>query len=297
MKTESVSCDFCKSGLNKIIRKTKDKRYPEISDFEFNILKCKNCNLAWTNPRPTQETIHEFYPPSYPPHGVLKKSKGIMISIKKILLGGKDPDKLFGLEWIDKKGKVLDVGCGGGQYLSSVKEKGWETYGVDTSKLAIENATKLGAKTFLGQLKDAKFEDNTFDVVTIREALEHVHNPTEVVNEMYRILKPEGHLIILVPNVSSMNSKIFRSSWNHLDVPRHLYHFNEKSLKNILSKIGFGKIKFYQEPWGGFNFSINLITKNKIYGLIEKTAPIWFGVNWIFALFGRGDAVISIAQK
>jgi len=137
-------------------------------------------------------------------------------------------------------GRILDLGCGDGQYLHHLSLKGWETYGVDTSPIAVERARSKGLNVFLGEVQDAGFPAGFFDVVTLRHVLEHVHSPSQTLSEVHRYLKDEGKLVLEIPILSSWDHRIARAlSLCYYDIPRHLYHFTPATLGALLDKIGF----------------------------------------------------------
>ncbi len=138
-----------------------------------------------------------------------------------------------------KKGKLLDVGCGAGSDLRAFNKIGWEAVGVETNQTACDHARTMGLEVIYGTIFDANFPDNSFDIVRLRHVLEHLDNPRKVLTEIKRILKPGGQVIITTPNIRSFNFTLFQQCWYHLDVPRHLYLFDDNTLKQLASKIGF----------------------------------------------------------
>lgn len=256
----------------------------------FNLVKCKTCGLVYVTPRPTKKAMKTYYPKEYIPHQPVCDSKGM--STKKIfhfiwdsymqLLGG--DKQLWSLSGQDK-GKILDVGCGNGAYLKTLKEKGWETWGIDISSSATECARKFCPNIFTGELHEANFPDRYFDVVTMKWMLEHTHNPSNIIKEAYRILKNNGTLLIGVPNIESIEAKIFKKYWYHLDVPRHLYHFSPNTITLLLKKTYFhiDKIKYDASPMG-ISGSLNYLTGNHLdksafYGLSIPFSSIAIKLN------------------
>jgi len=139
-----------------------------------------------------------------------------------------------------KNGRILDVGCGDGYFLKHMKDKGWETYGVEPGEVASKYAKDvLKVNVFKGELKEARFPNKYFDVITLFEVLEHLHNPSANLCEIGRILKEDGLLVITVPNFTGFASKIFKERRIAIDAPRHLYHFSQITLGKILEKMEF----------------------------------------------------------
>ncbi|MBU0952732.1 MAG: class I SAM-dependent methyltransferase, partial [Elusimicrobia bacterium] len=150
------------------------------------------------------------------------------------------------------KGKILDVGCGPGEFLSFAKKDGWETFGTEISAFAAAHAAKkFGLNVFTGDLREAKFPDNNFDVVTIWHVLEHMPDPSAVLKEINRIIKPSGVLVIAVPN---LNNYIYMLAYTVFKLKKlklfvmgereiHVSFFTSKTLRNLLDKTGFKIIK------------------------------------------------------
>jgi SAM-dependent methyltransferase len=96
-----------------------------------------------------------------------------------------------------------------------------------------------GLKIHNGELSSAKYPNNFFDVIVMWHVLEHISNTSELLTEIRRILKPDGFLVILVPNIASLEFKVFGINWKGLDLPRHLYHFSPFTLNALLTGSGF----------------------------------------------------------
>jgi 2-polyprenyl-3-methyl-5-hydroxy-6-metoxy-1,4-benzoquinol methylase len=152
-------------------------------------------------------------------------------------------------------GKLLDVGCGVGIFLSMAKEKGWEVFGVDVSDYATNFAMeKFGLNCFTGKLKDANFPDKYFDVITLWDAVEHFENPLEELGEIKRILTDDGIILFDTPNVESLmrliahwtywaTAGLFKYPVRKLYHQFHLYYFSPKTLRMLLEKAGFEVIE------------------------------------------------------
>jgi len=180
---EYVKCVVC--GDERLIKRLKS--------FGGALVKCTECGLVFRNPRPTYETIREYYKESY--SNIFYEEK-IKTHRKKIFLH-------FLANAIKSKegGRLLDVGCGYGEFLKLAKDKGWEVYGVELSNDACQYVqNKPGLNIFCGELKEASFPKDHFDVVTLWNVLDHTINPLEELLEIKKILKPGGFLFIRVPN-------------------------------------------------------------------------------------------------
>jgi SAM-dependent methyltransferase len=146
-------------------------------------------------------------------------------------------------------GRVLEIGCGDGQFLRHLSASGYEIYGLDFSEHAVRRALKNtgSANIFCGRLKEAKYQSDYFDVVCLFEVLEHLPGPLDAFLEIKRILKERGIIAGTVPNFNSLERVLLGDCWDGIDLPRHLYHFTKESLGNLLTKSGF-KVLSLQAP-------------------------------------------------
>ena len=248
---EYTNCDFCGEDKTNLFLEAMSEDTPE----KFKIVRCNNCGLLYLNPRPVKEIIGRYYPVDsyYAYQDFLNKRFNYREWLKKISLDGyynsKNSFKKF-LSLLlvrnfmivvpkEKRGRLLDIGCGSGEFLYQMKSYGWNVYGVEISQASANIGNKRGLNISCGELGGADFSDNFFDVVVLNQTLEHVYSPSSYLKEIHRILKPEGTLIIAVPNIGCMESKMFKENWHLLDVPTHLYFFNTTSLRRYLEKYGF----------------------------------------------------------
>jgi 2-polyprenyl-3-methyl-5-hydroxy-6-metoxy-1,4-benzoquinol methylase len=240
---EHVKCNLCGAEDTKFILRARYRFHKRKKEF-FNLVKCRKCGLMYTNPRPNEKEISQYYPSWYHSRADTK-----VTDIEKT--------KIWGIPWREamqkkaepflkyKKGeKILDIGCGDGSLLKFLKESGWQTYGVEpheTSSLYAQEV--LGLNVFSGRLEDANYPEESFDVITLFHVLEHLHDPSQVLKKAFSLIKRDGILIIEVPNFRSFEAKIFRSKWIGISAPLHLYHFTPQSLRLMLMNCGFVPMK------------------------------------------------------
>nr|WP_262908666.1 class I SAM-dependent methyltransferase [Hymenobacter translucens] len=206
-----------------------------VSKESFAIAQCVACSFQFTNPRPGVADIGRYYESEeYVSHnsgagGVINQAYRVArfftMRRKVALLNKLAP----------RKGRVLDYGCGTGHFLAASKSNGWHVAGVEPSARASTEATRRVGQP-IGNDSLAKFEKGTFDAVTLWHVLEHVHTLNETLRELIALLKPDGVLIIAVPNVESLDAQHYRQDWAAYDVPRHLYHFSPKTMTLLLKK-------------------------------------------------------------
>jgi SAM-dependent methyltransferase len=243
---EYVNCNLC--GLNeaRVLFKKKDKLC--ISEDEFNVVECQDCGLLYVNPRPSPEEMKKFYPETYSWKETLRADSLITRRVRRLEKGYRyhllrdEVSKVAKYTGRDS-GKILDIGCGTGDRLDVFRSKKFETYGVETSDGADYAKGHLKLNVIKGDLFSARFPDHLFDIVTFYNVLEHTHNPLRVCEEVQRILKDDGFLIIQVPNKDSFQYKLFKKRWAAFDVPRDLYYFSTHTLSSLLKRAGFKVIK------------------------------------------------------
>ncbi len=143
---------------------------------------------------------------------------------------------------ISPGGKLLDVGCGNGSYLMDCKRLGWDVYGVEVNEKVATELKNMGLKILTGDFERMALAGSEYDVVTFWHTLEHLYDPFKSLKKTHSILKPDGIVMIEVPNAASLERRIFGRRWVLWDVPRHLYHFSPKDLVKLLKDSGF-KIK------------------------------------------------------
>lgn len=236
LEWEEVACLLCGQRHSELLIEAADCR-TDGTGLWFAIVQCQNCGLCFTNPRPTLESMAQFYPLSYEPHRVRKTAPGRTFPR---LRGWRRAEELRkSLPW-HGEGRLLDFGCGSGSYLSRMCRQGWQVTGLDMSDVAVRRVrSELGLPALQGTLPHPALHPGSFDVITMWQSLEHVHEPLAVLREAFRLLTPGGKLVVAVPNIDSLPFCWFGRSWLGLDLPRHLAHFAPWTLARMLQRAGF----------------------------------------------------------
>jgi 2-polyprenyl-3-methyl-5-hydroxy-6-metoxy-1,4-benzoquinol methylase len=142
-----------------------------------------------------------------------------------------------------QSGTLLDMGCSSGSFLESMKGEPWRLYGVEMSAEGARTAeARSGANVFVGDIPDAPFAPESFDVITCFDVLEHVYESRRVMARVVEWLKPGGIFYVLVPNIDSAEARVFGSYWHGLELPRHLSHFSPASLGHLAKSVGLQEI-------------------------------------------------------
>jgi SAM-dependent methyltransferase len=198
---------------------------------EFSIVQCNACSMLYTKNPPDEAAIGKYYDmPEYMPHQANLPLIFQMIrwfrNIAKCRATGK------------KNGMLVDIGCGTGSFLAVAKARGWDVLGVEIDADARKICATSGVST-ISPTALHTIPDRSADAVTLWHALEHIHDLRGTLQHCKRILKPNGILIVAVPNISSPEAKMYGTTWAGIEVPIHLYHFTPDSMRRVLEEEGF----------------------------------------------------------
>ncbi|MGE3315142.1 MAG: class I SAM-dependent methyltransferase [Planctomycetaceae bacterium] len=297
----------------------------------FRVVRCRDCGLSFTNPRPTINSIGRFYPDSYGPYtgrdedalttggwrhtltqAVMRADFGyppaapIDLKTRMLALAGRMTMRRSRQRqsWIPFRapGRLLDFGCGAGDFLKRMRELGWTVEGMDFSeKVAREIFDSSGIRVHLGSLPHPDIRPEQFDAVTMWNSLEHVHQPREVVRAAGQALRRGGLLVVGVPNFESWSYEHFRDSWYALELPRHLTHFTPETLCETVCREGFKVLSIQQIARAG------CLRKSARRATASGSRPAWLRAArwkpWGLMLadyserIGRADFMRVIAEK
>ena len=255
MKLETLStCPVCDSKQFDAFLEVKDH---SVSHGTFNIVKCKKCNLLFTNPRPCEESIGFFYDSSaYISHHDNDGStmSKIYNGVRKLAVKGKlDLIKKYDQE---AEKEILDIGCGTGFFLKSCAEKNWHIIGTEPDHDARLQAEKRSGVKIYPSIFNPEIEKKIFTSITMWHVLEHIHRLEETMLWLYQHLAPKGILYIAVPNPQSYDSKAFGEYWAAYDVPRHLYHFTKETMEKLLHRYNFAIVDLKCMPFDSYYVSL-----------------------------------------
>jgi SAM-dependent methyltransferase len=205
----------------------------------FTIARCAGCGVVQTTPPPDNGEREVMYPVQYYP-GVIDRNSNRAAQLDKIAL----------VRSHKTAGRLLDIGAGVGLFVRHALDNGFDAHGVEMSAQAVATGTRsLDVPLTCGDFLSAPLPPASFDVVTLWHVLEHLDDPRAILVKIRQILNPDGVVVIAVPNFDSMQARLFRGAWYHLDVPRHLFHYTPASLANILAGAGF-RIVDTRFGWG-----------------------------------------------
>ncbi len=225
-----------------------------ISKESFTLHHCNSCDFLFTNPRPNGEELSKYYESEeYISHS--KTKKGIVNSLYHLVQNRNLKHKYNSFIKYVSRGTFLDYGAGAGDFVQYLKTRGLEAIGVEPSKIGRETASKKGI-----QLLDVNalqsITTQSLSAITLWHVLEHVEELNDTLNSLSTKLKSGGLMVIAVPNIRSFDSHFYKTKWAALDVPRHLYHFSESNVIQLLNKHGLNHIKTVGQPYDSFYVSM-----------------------------------------
>jgi 2-polyprenyl-3-methyl-5-hydroxy-6-metoxy-1,4-benzoquinol methylase len=238
---EETACLLCGRRDEELLLEAPDPNPGNGPALRFAVVRCKRCQLIYTNPRPDTASIGRFYPADYRPHRRPRKIRQATARRSKFARwsGRSVPERDGDLPWVGQ-GRLLDFGCGGGSYMKRMSDQGWTVTGLDAAVGAVRQVQEeLGLKALVGSLPHPELGPGSFDVITMWHSLEHVHRPLAILREAWRLLVPGGKLVIACPNIDSWAYRAFGPSWFALDLPRHLIHFTPQTVHGMLTAGGF----------------------------------------------------------
>jgi 2-polyprenyl-3-methyl-5-hydroxy-6-metoxy-1,4-benzoquinol methylase len=248
-----------------------------VSKETFDLYHDEALDMLITFPQPSSVNLGKYYESvDYISHTDSKRSlfekayhfvKSIALKNKLDLINSLQPNK----------GRILDIGAGTGDFLSVAKQNGWQTIGVEPSDKAKEIALKKGV-SFVEQTSE--LENHSFDVITMWHVLEHVPNLDTQIKELKRLLKPDGTLIIAVPNFKSFDAKYYGKFWAAYDVPIHFWHFSKTAIKLLFEKEGMKLKKVL--PMMFDSFYVALLSEKYKSGKMNFIKAFFIGLqsNW-----------------
>jgi 2-polyprenyl-3-methyl-5-hydroxy-6-metoxy-1,4-benzoquinol methylase len=268
-------CPLCGSADRNLLHEGLSDRVFFVAPGKWTLWRCARCRSAWLDPRPTEATIGIAYGRYYTHEEVELPQPRNAFERFRAALGNGYRNRRYGthlapasplgaplaamlppLRWPvdvsyrylprrppEKTMRVLDIGCGNGNWLEMARAAGWQVGGVEPDPVSREQARTHG---FDVREKIAEWlaEPESFDYVTMSHVIEHVHDPLALLRDAYTLLKRGGRLFVDTPNIEALGHTIYGQDWLHLDPPRHLILFNRDSLAAAVSQAGFQDISY-----------------------------------------------------
>jgi 2-polyprenyl-3-methyl-5-hydroxy-6-metoxy-1,4-benzoquinol methylase len=266
------NCPVCNSVQFSPFLECKDNT---VSRETFQIVACNSCGFKFTNPRPEIEDLGKYYKSEdYVSHSNTNKGfiNSTYQSVRKYTL----LKKLQLISKYYKTGKILDIGCGTGEFLNTCKNAKWQTMGIEPDDDAREMAIKNYGLDVRKESELSTLENESFDIISMWHVLEHVPNLNERVEELKRLIKPRGIIIIAVPNCNSLDAKIYKENWAACDVPRHLYHFTPKDIETLFRNHGLKMFRIL--PMIFDSFYVSMLSEKIRTGKTNIIRAMWNGL-------------------
>ena len=218
----------------------------------FELQQCKTCDLVFVSQPPSD--LGRYY------HDYYRRYRSSVQRIFKLMY------RLHAHGWgrhLGQPGHALEIGCGDGWMLASLRDIGWRVLGTERSVESAKFAVRQqGLTVIVGELQALKPEPS-FDLIFMHHVLEHLHDPMTTLRQCAVLLKPGGALIVAVPNLASWQFRVSRQHWFHLDVPRHLVHFTPQALTNALQQVGLRieSVRFASFDQDPFGWMVSLLNR------------------------------------
>ncbi len=244
-KFEFTNCPLCASSHSGFYLATPD-RFDLQSRRLYNLVRCSDCAFVYLNPRPLEEQSGVFYKyAEYSPH--LTGNRQLSLQ-EKLYVRLRDFNNRNKRKFIEKeksqRTKVLDIGCGTGEFLQEMQNAGWHVHGVERDPDAAGAARdEKNLAVTKGTLADLPLNTTTFEVITLWHVFEHIYQPVTEIERIRARLTDDGVLVIAVPNCAGLDAAFYRQNWIAWDTPRHVNHFHLKSLQKFMELHKFILIK------------------------------------------------------
>lgn len=247
-----------------------------VSGEDFQLIYNQEMDMLETYPQPALDKLQEYYKSDdYISHTDTKRNVFEIAyhAVRKCAL----KKKLKYINAFSNEGKhLLDVGCGTGDFLKSAKDDHWIVCGIEPNEKARNIANSKTDNSVFDIDRLSKLEAHSFDVITLWHVLEHLPNLETYLLIFKKLLKPNGTLIIAVPNYKSFDAKHYKKYWAAFDAPRHLWHFSRTAISKFVAKEKMHVIKTC--PMFFDAFYVSLLSEKYKTGKMNFIKGFWIGL-------------------
>ena len=264
-----IACPCCGSSI--------DKHSGYYSYENYSYVRCSICSLVFQNPQPVSGDLSKRYDDEYFRYEIQNEN-----SFLSLMLKGLDDIKFDTLDFTKTGKRMLDIGCATGRLLYEFKLKNWDVTGVEICReAALYGMEKRDLRIHTSPLEEISFPDNSFTFIHASHLIEHLNDPGKFLDEVYRILTPEGYFAVVTPNIAGFQARLFGDKWRSA-IPDHMFLFSVKTLKKMSENSGFKFVRI--RTWGG---------------LAEGSAPLFIkkSADRLVKLTGSGDVMIFLFTK
>ena len=232
--SENILCPSCGHAKSKLFTKVKDHF---LTGENFSLVQCENCSLVYTQNRPLLEKIGDYYKSEdYVSHSSTKK--GVVNRVYNVVRNYTLGKKVKLIRSLTSGTHLLDIGAGTGHFLKRAKDEGFTVLGLEPDPDARKVAKELNDVELLPLESLKELGASRFDAITMWHVLEHVYDLNEELETILSSLKEGGVFVVAVPNYTSFDASYYKEFWAAYDVPRHLYHFEPKTITNLVESKG-----------------------------------------------------------
>lgn len=228
-----------------------------VSREKFQVFRCPGCSFTFTGDYPGENESGRYYESddyiSHTDSGKTLFEKAYRIARSMML---RRKRRIVRMATGQPAGNILDIGCGTGHFPDAMKKSGWQTVGVEINQKAREYAIINFNLEVIPPSGISSLHENTFDSVSMWHVFEHLHNPDEWLDTIKRLLKPDGKVVVALPNCLSYDAVHYGAEWAAYDVPRHLWHFSPVSFALLAQKAGLKIAGMKVLPFDVFYISI-----------------------------------------
>ena len=227
---------------------------------QVELARCTGCRSAATLGPPPPPAVYES--------GTYAGARGALAPLLAPLRRLADRDRMRFVAGLRAGDRVLEVGSGDGKFLARMREAGLDAWGIEPSPVACAAARALGVETVCAGVDSAEVEPASQDAVVLWHSLEHLEDPADALERIRGWLRPGGTLIVAVPNLAGLQSRIGGDRWFHQDVPRHRTHYSPAGLAALLGRSGFAvertrHLLVEQNPLGMWQTLLNRVTTQR----------------------------------
>jgi 2-polyprenyl-3-methyl-5-hydroxy-6-metoxy-1,4-benzoquinol methylase len=209
---------------------------------DWTVYRCNVCGLGFLDPRPDPDDLIRLYQGDYFQSHYDRGFKADSPEMQRRL--SQETHRIRFFRRCKRRGRLLDIGCGMGYFLLACRKKGYAVEGMDISADSAAYVRKeLGIPVSVGTLDTVDYPAASFDIVTMWHFLEHAQDPVAYIEKARRWLKPDGILVVDVPNYEGTDARKMWDCWNGWSLPYHFYHFSPETLEKLLAKQGFRTIR------------------------------------------------------
>ena len=275
----SLSCTICHCNNHKLLHSLEGG----------SLLACQSCGIVAFAPRPTPEELETFYNNGYHDRFNESAMADTYFAQQRYQFLEKTLHRHAPSLIAQTEHRLLDVGCGTGEFIQVAQQAGWHVTGTELARDAVSLASqRVGQHVLQGDITEIDLPDNSYHLVTSYHVIEHLLDPIAQLKRCYGLLVPGGLLFVETPNIQSLGARLKGKSWSHIIPPEHIIYFSPASLKHALYRAGFDRVvvstsapqvieSIAQWPW----------LLKKLAGFIYQIAP----------RAGLGAAVQAVAFK